>query len=242
MTHCVRISASLLVLVLCGSCHKTLGPCTGNCQILHFTGIAVDAGNQKPLANLSVKVYVHGQTNCLICGPITVVSGTTKADGTFDLTATIDTSTVPLQFCSVSVQAPANYIVYAGPLALGGVSDPAFNNLDMALSIDSAGTSYEEFDFFQAILLTLRLHRTAAILPSEPFLSLSFTLSASSTSILELNETPSNADTVLTLNTGANVFTRINYGEFLTDSTKESLTDSIRCVPGANNSIEISYP
>ena len=57
----------------------------------------------------------------------------------------------------------------------------------------------------------------------------------------QVNETPANADTALTLYTGANVYTRINYIQFLTDSTKENLIDSIRCVPGANNSIDISY-
>ena len=241
---CVRFSAFFLVLLLCGSCYKrTMGPCTGNCQVVHFTGMAVDPGNQKPLANLSVNVYAPGQTNCLFCGPILVVSGTTRADGTFDLGTTVDTSTVSLRFCSVSVHAPANYIVYAEPVAPGISPDPSLSTLALPLSMDSTRvTTYEEFDFFPPILLTVRLHRTAAILPSEPFLSLSFILSASSTSIQELNETPANADTVLTWFTGTNVFTRINYGEFLTDSTKENLTDSIRCVPGANNSIEIDYP
>jgi hypothetical protein len=143
----------------------------------------------------------------------------------------------------ITVQGPANYIVYAEPVGPEITLDPYSNIFSWPMLIDSTGmTPYEEFDFFHPILLTVRLHRTGAILRSEPFLDLSFILGPSSTAVWGLDETPSNADTALTLYTGANVITRIDYGLFLTDSTKESLSDSIRCVPGANNSIDISYP
>lgn len=245
MTSSTRFFASILLLFLCGSCHKTkiLGPCTGNCQVVHFTGKAYDPGGQKPLANLSVKVDMPRKQYCLYCGPYQVASGSTKADGTFDLTTSVDTSIVAAHYCNISVQGPAKYIVYAEPAGPGSEPTPYSNILELPLQVDPTGmATYEEYDFFQPVLLTVRLHRTAAILRSEPFLSLSFILGPSSTSAWELNETAGNADTALTLYTGANVFTRVNYIQFLTDSTKENLTDSIRCVSGGNNSIDINYP
>ena len=245
MTLCTRFSACVLVLFLCGSCHKTktLGPCTGNCEVVHFTGKAFDPGGQKALANLSVKVDMPRKQYCMYCGPYQVVAGSTKADGTFDLTTTVDTTIVAAHYCTISVEGPGGYIVYAQPKGPGIADTPPASTVAWPLSVDSTGmATYEEYDFFQPTLLTVRLHRTSAILLSEPFLGLTFNLSASSTAAWEVNETPANADTALILYTGANVFTRINYALYLTDSTKEDRTDSIRCVPGGNNSIEIDYP
>jgi hypothetical protein len=244
MTICARIFASLMVLVLCGSCHKTLGPCTGNCQMLQLTGIALDPGSQKPLANLKVEVNFPVKQTCfLYCVPTAIVSGTTKADGTFDLTKTVDTTIVDTRYGSITVYGPTNYIAYAEPLGPGIDPDPFVHTQVMSVSVDSTGMApYEEFDFFQPVLLTVRLHRTAVILPHEPTMFLTFNLSGNSLSVWGLNEMPSNADTAMTLYTGANVFTKIECDANLTDSTVQHGIDSIRCVTGGNNSIDISYP
>jgi hypothetical protein len=233
----------LLVVLFCSSCHKSkLGPCTGNCQVVQFAGVVVDPGAQKPLAGSSVTVYMPRRQSCTLCGSYQVISGKTKADGTFDLTTTVDTTLVVPHSCTISVQAPANYIAYAVPVGPGIGPDAFSGTLAWPLPVDSAGVApYEEFDFYQPILLTVQLHRTGGIVSSAPALSLSFSMATGSSSLWGLNESSTNADTTLTLYTGANVFTWINAIQFVTDSTVQNQTDSIRCVVGGNNTIEITY-
>jgi hypothetical protein len=102
--------------------------------------------------------------------------------------------------------------------------------------------TYCEFDFYQPVLLTLQLHRTTAIPSFDPILGLDVILSPSNTDAAFLmNETPANTDTAFTVYTGANVFTRISTIQDLTDSTKERQIDSVFCVPGGNNTINITY-
>jgi hypothetical protein len=246
MNLCARCSAFLSFLLFCSSCHKqNLGPCTGNCEVVQFSGVAVDPGAQKPLSGLTVTVYMPRTQSCLYCGSYQVASGKTKGDGTFDLTVSVDTTKVINQSCTIDVAGPASYITYAVPAGPGIASDPYSDISESVLALDSTGAApYEEYDFYQSVLMTVQLHRTSAILPSEPFLGLSFAMGVGaslSSSVWGLNETSTNADTALTLYTGAGVFTKINAIQFITDSTKENQTDSIRCVAGGNNTIVISY-
>ena len=236
--------AFAVALLLCGGCHKSvLEACTGNCEVVSFSGIAVDPGAQKPLANLPVTVTMPLRQSCLWCDEYEVVRGSTKGDGTFALTTKVDTSLVFPRYCTITVHAPANYISFADPRGPGIISDGGASLRAFPLSLDSTGTApYLEYDFFQSTLLTIQLHRTGAIVPSEPTLGLTFTVGAESTSVWGLDETPTNADTSVTVNTGANVFTKVSFEGFVTDSTRVSRTDSIRCVAGASNTIQVSYP
>jgi hypothetical protein len=237
-----RFFACLLVLLFCPSCKKDLGPCTGNCQVVQFSGIAVDPGAQKPLAGLTVTVDMPRRKACTFCGDYQVASGKTGTDGTFDLSVKVDTTLVVSRYCTVSVQGPAGYITYALPVGPGIEAAPASPMNELVQPLDSTGAApYAEYDFFQRVLLTVQLHRRSAILPSAPSLYLTFSMSTLSSSAWGLNETSTNADTALTLYTGANVFTRINSSVFVTDSTTASQTDSIRCVPGGNNTVDINY-
>jgi hypothetical protein len=237
-----RFSAFLLILPFCSSCTKDLGPCTGNCEVVQFSGIAVNPGTQKPLGGLVVEVDMGRRQNCTFCGPYQVASGKTKGDGTFSFTVKVDTTKVFNDYCEILVEGPASYIVYAQSGPLSGGNDPAAHNIELFLDLDSTGVSpYTEYDFYQPVPLTVRLHRTSPIPAFEPYLGITFTLSPASTAPWLIYETPSNADTTITLYTGANVFTSINTVQSITDSTQENLTDSVFCVPGGSNTINISY-
>ena len=238
-----RLSAAVFVLLLCGSCRKTLGPCTGNCEVVYFSGIAVDPGSQKPLAGLEVTVSMHKVQNCTFCNEdLVVISGKTKQDGTFALSRSVDTTQVGNHSCSITVQGPGNYLISPQPTGPGIVADPDSHSRGQFLTIDSTGAaSYSEFDFYQPVAMTVQLHRTSPILASEPFVALEFSIGGGGASYFDLNEFPSNADTTLTVNTGANIFTRIYAIQYVTDSTKGVITDSIRCVTGGNNTIQVSY-
>lgn len=243
MNLSTRLLAFMVVLVLSGSCHKTAGTCTGNCQVVSFAGIAVDPGAQKPLANLPVTVSMSRVQTCMYCGPYQVAAGKTKADGTFALTVSVDTTKVAFRFCTVTIHGPSNYLVYAVPTGPGVAADPFSSVLSLEMVLDSTGIApYREFDFFRPAPLTIQLHRTGAIIPSEPGLGLTYIMGASSTSGWDLNESSTNADTALTLLTGADVFTRIETIRYVTDSTKAVDVDSIRCVAGGSNTIKIVYP
>jgi len=240
---CARLSACFLVLLLCGSCRKSLGPCTGNCQVIEIAGIALDPGEQKPLGGLSVTVEMPLKQHCGLCsGSTEVVSGKTRADGTFDLKTTVDSTQVGYHICSVTIHGPGNYITTAESVGPGNVSDPEPNVRSMLFFLDSTGVApYRQYDFFQPVLLTVQLHRVSPILPSVPRVVL--TLYTDSVSALNwgMGESASNVDTTATFTTGANIFTRISTTRFITDSTTQDLEDSIRCVPGGANTIQITY-
>jgi hypothetical protein len=124
----------------------------------------------------------------------------------------------------------------------GNVSDPEPNVRSMLFFLDSTGVApYRQYDFFQPVLLTVQLHRVSPVLPSVPRVVL--TLYTDSVSALNwgMGESASNVDTTATFTTGANIFTRISTTRFITDSTTQDLEDSIRCVPGGANTIQITY-
>src|SRR5215469_11601449 len=162
-----HLAASVIVLHLCGGCVKdTLGPCTGNCQVVNFSGIAVDPGAQKPLANLTVTVTMPRRQRSLFSSDYEVVQGKTRSDGTFALTTKVDTTLVGFQFCLITVVGPANYIVYTTLTGPGIGPDGNARIREWPLPLDSTGTApFEEYDFFQSASLTLQLHRTGAIVP-----------------------------------------------------------------------------
>ncbi|HLX67257.1 MAG TPA: hypothetical protein VKR41_09690 [Puia sp.] len=243
MNLCARLAAFFVLPLFFSSCKKDLGACTGNCEVVQFSGIAIDPGTQKPLGGLVVEVDMGRVQNCTFCGPYQVASGKTKGDGTFHFTVKVDTTKVINTYCQIMVEGPSNYLVYAQPAGpSNSVPNPSLHNIEMSPNIDSTGVAtYGEFDFYQPVLLTLHLHRTTAIPSFDPTLGLDFILSPASDGAFAMNETPTNADTVLTVYTGANVFTKINSIQWLTDSTKERQTDSIYCVPGGNNTINIAY-
>jgi len=244
MNLCARFAAFLVIPLFFSSCKKDLGPCTGNCEVVQFSGIAIDPGTQKPLGGLVVEVDMAKVQNCTFCGPYQVASGKTKGDGTFHFTVKVDTTKVFNTYCQILVEGPSNTIVYAQSTAPGNsLPDPSLHNIEQFANIDSTGVAtYCEFDFYQPVLLTVELHRTTAIPSFDPFLGLDVILSPSNTDAAFLmNETPANTDTAFTVYTGANVFTKINSIQWLTDSTKERQTDSVYCVPGGNNTINITY-
>jgi hypothetical protein len=240
---CARLSPLVIILFFCASCAKrSLGPCTGNCEVVYFSGIAVDPGAQKPLANLPVTVTMVRKDRCTLCGEIEVATGKTKGDGTFAITKSVDTTQVVPGYCTINMQGPSGYIVYALPT---GPGIPADGNVAIGypLFVDSTGMApYREYDFFKPVAMTIKLHRTGAIVSSEPFVSLDFTIGAGSLSAYILDELPSNGDTTITMNTGANVFTRVKTIAWLTDSTKSDQTDSVRCVAGGSNTLQVNYP
>ena len=241
MSLCARFSAFLLVLSFYG-CKKDPGPCTGNCELVQVSGIAVNPGMQKPLGGLVVEVDMGRRQNCMYCGPYQVASGKTRGDGTFSFSVEVDTTKVINTYCEILVEGPTNYIVFAQSGPPGASSDPASHNIQSYFNLDSTGVApYQEYDFYQPVLLTVQLHRTTPIPASLPILSLDFVLSRSSDAPWLVNETTANADTTITLYTGANVFTRINTIQALADSTKEYETDSIFCVAGGSNAITITY-
>ncbi len=243
MSLCARFSAFLLLLSFYG-CKKDLGLCTSNCELVQFSGIAVNPGTQKPLGGLVVEVYMGRRQTCTLCGPYQVASGKTKGDGTFSFSVKVDTTKVFNSYCEILVEGPGNDIVYAqsGPLSGAGGNDPGAHNIQFSLSLDSTGVApYMEYDFYQPALLTVQLHRSTPIPAAFPIFAFDVVLSRSSDAPWLVSETPANADTTITLYTGANVFTRINTIQSLTDSTKEYGSDSIFCVPGGNNTINISY-
>jgi hypothetical protein len=242
MNLCTRFAALLLLLPFWFSCKKDLGPCTGNCELVQFSGIAVNPGTQKPLGGLVVEVNMGRRQNCTFCGPWQVASGKTRGDGTFSFSVKVDTTKVINTYCEILVEGPTNYIVYAQSPPLVSAYDPGTHNIEWPLPLDSTGVApYEEYDFYQPVLLTVQLHRVTPIPSFEPYFEFDVVLNPGATAPWLMYESPSNADTTITLYTGANVFSKINTIQSITDSTKEYETDSVFCVPGGNNTINISY-
>jgi hypothetical protein len=228
------------LFVFTGSCRKDLGACRGNCAGIHFSGIVYDKTTGQALANQHIAVNLYRSAYCIGCTVYKVAAGTTGANGHFIFDTKFDSTLMRDYYLSVNIPAPENYILNAEPVGPGIQSyavtaNTRFYNLDSTVAMANINAG-----FYPKTLLHINLHRTATNVPLNPYLTLDFTFDQqrSGWGILESN---SNKDTTLTINTAANIFTKITASSLISPSNVISVIDSIKCMKNANNAIDIYY-
>jgi hypothetical protein len=228
-----------LILLLFVSCRKETPECTGNCMEVKFAGRVFNRSTNTPLKNQMVTVAMRPNGYCLLCltnYKIGMVK--TGSDGRFDLRITIDSTWMTENHFTASVKVPDGYIMYPEPVGPGIGDDPEYSSLSF-YDLDPARMGNMSFEFYPEVLLKINLHRTTTV-SQDRSLGLSFTIN-DRTSVWGLVESLSNADTSLTINTAAFLYTTVVARKFIATGTVRTKTDSVYCRPGETNAIDIYY-
>lgn len=234
----ILITLYCMTLLFCG-CKKEIPSCSGNCTDINFAGFVYDKSLNLPLSNQNIDIILYQNSSCVICSSNIIASGKSDINGRFSITATFDTSLLSKYYIKVIATATENFIHY--PQAVGpGITNSAAKITRQFTTIDPPAFQNLRFDFYPRVLLKLNLHRTSPPVPQYPYLVQSYTFD-NQTLNWGLDERPSNIDTTLTIYTSANIFTKIISSKQQTAANVIRRTDSIKCTPNGNNSIDITY-
>jgi len=235
----------VILILICvassiNSCRKELPACTGNCSTIVFSGMIYDKTTSQPLSGQSVDVILHQNTYCLICSTFKVVSGKSDANGRFRMSKMMDTTLFNDNYLLVAVPIPDNYLEYPEPVGPGIIRDkPEYSNIRID-SFNLTAMGNLTFGFYPKTLLHINMHRTTPLILQYRDITLEFEFDKklSGWGLEQLN---TNQDTSLTINTSANIFTKITTRKFVDTSTVISKTDSIKCKLSNNNTMDFYY-
>lgn len=216
--------------------------CRGNCYELNLAGQVINKAGNTPLPGQIITAKLNQNGLCLFCGSSVIGSAKTDDDGRFILTTSFDTSLFGQKHITVSVKVPEGFLSYPMPTGPGIVNDPNSSPAGSAqfYEVDRATMANISFGFYPKALLTLKMHRTTAITPHYPDVSIDFSF-ADRTSSWGIMQKNTNADTSLVIYTSRDVFTKVITRKFVNDTTVVSTLDSIKCTAGGNNVIDINY-
>ena len=221
------------------SCKKQLPPCSGNCAAVTFSGIVYDKTTNQSLSNQNISINLYRNSYCIICSSYKLALGKSNNDGHFLFNTEFDTSLLKTYYIGINVSVIKNYILYAEPVGPGISGYPTSSSVAFS-NIDLIAMRNLKFGFYPKTLLHINLHRATPIISQYPILDLEFIFD-NQTSIWGLAQSNNNKDTTLTINTTANIFTRIISRKFISTTNVVSNIDSVKCTTTGNNSIDISY-
>jgi hypothetical protein len=239
------LGLTLGLVILLGACRKESAPCSGNCGVLQVEGTVYDLSGNLPLSGQPIYVTLNQNEFCLPCSSFKLASGLSDNNGHFQLSYSLDTNLLKGYHIIVSVPVPSNYISF--PVLKDSLSGKTNLSTQSANTRNFGYTNLDsmhnlKFGFYAAAPLRVNLHRVSAIVPQTPLLFLYANIAGSNVlSSLSIVQTEANKDTSLVINTSPNLFTRINWNKYTTTSEVRSATDSIKCTPAGNNSIDIYY-
>lgn len=232
--------------LLFGACQKDKeilsSGCPTNCKIVQVEGTLYDPSGNLPLAGQPITVTLNQNPFCLPCSSFRLASGVSDNNGHFQLSYNLDTNLLRQFYVLVSVPIPSNYILF--PILRDSISNR------YALTTDTRHFGYGtldsmqglKFEFYSVTPLQVRLHRSSAIVPQNPYLFLYVNIDGSDAlSSLSITQTEANKDTSFVLSTSPNLYTKINWNKYTNLETVRSATDSIRCKPAGDNTIDIYY-
>ncbi|HVK97096.1 MAG TPA: hypothetical protein VM368_04720 [Flavisolibacter sp.] len=220
------------------SCIKKKLECEQNCANVNFAGKIINKATNTPIQGHEVSASLYRNQRCLLCPAKKVGSGRTNNNGMFSFSAEIDTTVFNDSHITVSVKTPSGFLLYPEPVGPGLSNERQFSSIQF-YNFEPVEKANMKFEFYPAVLLTIQLHRSSAISPQR-HLGLEFSFDQK-TSIWGLIERDSNADTTLTINTSANMLTRIISRKFNSQNSLITRIDSIFCFPNGSNTISIDY-
>jgi hypothetical protein len=222
------------------SCKKELPTCKGNCSEVIFSGLIYDKTSNQPLGNRDIKIDLSPNGYCIGCVHYKIASGKSSNSGSFSFSKVFDTTLLTKNHIGVNVSVPNNYIQNAEPVGPGLTPD---NNSWSSVSfynMNLVAMRNLSFGFYPKTLLRINLHRTTQVTSQNNHLGLEFEFDGKS-SIWGLMLRPTNKDTTLTINTTANIFTKIKTFLELSPTNYNRTLDSIKCRLNTNNSIDVVY-
>ena len=238
-TLCKLLLIIVPILICLNTCKKDLPSCNGNCSTFNISGIVYDKTTNQPLINQLVKVDAQPISYSLISLENMIGSVKTDNSGHFNINISFDTSWFKNYYLLITPTVPNNYLEYVD----NGQSSSSNVYAVRLYSFDSSNYNNIKFGFYPKALLKINLHRTTIVISQEPelFLNFSFQGQTSINSVIGINQSDSNKDTTISVNTTANYFTKIVTQKFITATNVITITDSIKCLANSKNSIDINY-
>lgn len=240
--HVTKYSGILLLALACCACKKQvkMTACTGHCADIVFAGRVMDVANNTPIAGrqASVTMLLNG---CIVCTTIDVASGKTGSDGNFRFQVTIDTSLLKDHHLVMSINAPADYLLYPKVISPAISATPGSVS-ESFYTIDTAAFGHFNAGFYPVADLSVRLHRATPVVSAYPVLSMDLRLEPTgTTSVAGLYQSAANIDTTFHIQTAANSYTKITTTKWISPTAIQNHTDSVKCAAGQNNTIDITY-
>ncbi|HEX2534136.1 MAG TPA: hypothetical protein VHK69_10395 [Chitinophagaceae bacterium] len=228
MLRSLLIVALLPLLVTCKKEGRT---CKGHCVEINVSGRAFDAATGIGFNRLQVTVHWKASFTMggLAPAPEKVFSGKTDENGFFSFVITVDTTLFARNHLSVQV-----------PVRQGYLRQSHNHQETYLFHYDPGGLARLSFEQYPKADLTLRLRRTG----SGPFLYFSvehFYTPRVQYSDLLFTSVQQARDTVIRTETAAHIPTYIRSVKTAGFGSYTEKIDSIRCLPGRLNSIEITY-
>jgi hypothetical protein len=230
----------ILISILTSSCSKDLPACRGNCDMAGFSINVSDFTSGQPISRQAIAVILKQNGSCWICSIYKVAEGSSDANGNFEFRKNIDTTLLLDHHIEVQLTTSDGYVTRIGPadsswgIKYAQTRVLSFRNIDS--SLDNI-----LFKIYPKASLRLNFHRTTAIIPGREFFDLQYSFTGAESIGTAFEMTAANKDTVVLVKSAANVFTKITSGKFITYDSLLYKTDSIKCAPNADNSIDISY-
>jgi hypothetical protein len=232
-------TAKLLLIALSSfvffnSCKKQVAVCTGDCFIINANGQVVNKSTNTSAAGVPVSLeWVKFDGLSSQSEGIATVSS--KTDGTFDFTSSIDTTYFSKgYFLSLSVHSNDDYIV----LAFAGVTELR------SYLFDPNAFQSEQFEVYTKANLKIKLHRTL----DDNFQRYEITHSNVKENLFLNDYSVQSPQEVIDRNTNeldvatvADVYTRIMTAKTFADGTSTTTLDSVKCTTDSTSVYNVTF-
>jgi len=225
------ISIFVMPLLIAAKCEKDAPACSQNCVTVQFRGRAFQKLTTAPISNFPITVkwqrkgLQHIGTN-----RYTIASVATSQDGTFNITAILDT----VNFRDFRID------VFAGSNGSYLITNPS--NLDDKRSfydVDPAEMRNLEFVYYPKTIVSVRMHRTM----TDAFAALTIGTKFEGYPSKNVERGPSKItrDTTIQFYTSTDVYTYIYVSKLNNNLPSVTTIDSMICRKDQDNVITINY-
>jgi hypothetical protein len=229
MTHNTTILFLVIAALYLVSCSKDNDKCVGECATVTISGQVVDTPILKGISNIPVKIYLRSGGPGIGVVTKDIALTTSDKQGNFAITVSIDKSLFP------------RYQLYIEPV----LSETYIS------SFYPGANNYKNFEQYQSEISNLRftLHPKAILkielrnTQNQTFNDFSLSYSYSTTLVGRFDHygLPPLRDTILSMETAANIYTRIFWSKTYSPGQTSYFSDSITCNATGNNTYVLNY-
>lgn len=185
------------------------------------------------MKDIPVEAVWFRSAYCIGCTSYNVVSGTSGSDGSFAFSAKIDSSFFKDYHLTVRIPRDSGYIIL--PVD-GGVHFAEYSLYDF----DANAFEQLKFEYYPKTTLKIKLHRTGN--DAFDFFSTNhFFVNDFGYGDLVVTGQQFAKDTVLNVETAADVYTKITWKKMVAGAAVFEETDSLICTKNGDNSFDINY-
>lgn len=223
------VFAILSMFMISWSCNKTQAPpCSGNCAPITATGIVINKQTGAPANGVTITLYWYNRQS-IIGYQETITTATSGSDGSFNIPATIDTSYFNRNyFLSVKAEKNSDYMII----------DDGTRQDYRIYSYQPAMFQNLQLDVYRKANLTLKWHKKTT--ENYTGFTVYYYNVAENTPRNAYNATaPATGEK--TVETPADIFTKIQVVKTLANGSNITTIDSIKCSSTTTNVYDINF-